>query len=246
MGEKKQYASIMNKFIFDVDGTLTPSRGVIDKEFAIWFSKFCDVNDVYLVTGSDKPKTIEQIGEYIYHKCKRVYNCSGSDVWCGDLHISTNKWILPETPHEWLSEELAKSAFPLRTGLHFEHRPGMVNFSIVGRNADAEQRKKYRKWDLETEERVWIADKFNLRFPELEAKVGGETGIDIFPRGANKSQILQDFDDDDFIVFFGDRMDEDGNDYPLALVNYNGNNYHVKGWEETWEILRNEYSTDRQ
>jgi len=235
----------MNKFIFDVDGTLTPSRGAMNREFAVWFSKFCDTNDVYLVTGSDRPKTIEQVGEYIYHNCKRVYNCSGSDVWSGDLNVRSSEWRIPDNTRDWLTDQLTNSAFPLRTGLHFEHRPGMINFSIVGRNANKEQRAEYVAWDIEHNERDYIAYNFNLIFTDLEARPGGETGIDIAPRGADKSQILQDFDDDDFIVFFGDRMDEGGNDYPLALSNYNGTNYHVKGWEETWEILRNEYSTNR-
>ena len=51
----------MNKFIFDVDGTLTPSREEIDGDFAVFFGNFCAENDVYLVTGSDKEKTIEQV-----------------------------------------------------------------------------------------------------------------------------------------------------------------------------------------
>ena len=51
----------MHKFIFDVDGTLTPSRGKIDNDFKKFFVEFCMNNNVYLVTGSDKPKTVEQI-----------------------------------------------------------------------------------------------------------------------------------------------------------------------------------------
>ena len=45
---------MINKFIFDVDGTLTPSRGIIDLNFKMFFNTFCLDNDVYLVTGSDK------------------------------------------------------------------------------------------------------------------------------------------------------------------------------------------------
>ena len=232
------------KFILDVDGTLTPSRGKMNKEFAVWFSKFCDMNDVYLVTGSDRPKTIEQVGQYIYCACKRVYNCSGNDVYQCDHNIRSSKWILPEDAHEWLSKILTQSQFSLRTSLHFEHRPGMVNFSVVGRNANTEQRKMYVDWDTSQNERNEIAKEFNYMFPDLEARPGGETGIDIAPKGADKSQILADFDADDFIVFFGDRMDEDGNDYPLALANYNGTNHHVKNWKWTWEELR-AYTTNR-
>ena len=54
------------KYVFDVDGTLTPSRGKMNKHFAVWFSKFCQKESVYLVTGSDRQKTVEQVGAYIY------------------------------------------------------------------------------------------------------------------------------------------------------------------------------------
>ena len=51
----------MDKFIFDVDGTLTPSRQEIDMDFAVFFTDFCAENDVYLVTGRDREKRIEQV-----------------------------------------------------------------------------------------------------------------------------------------------------------------------------------------
>ena len=52
----------MKKFIFDVDGTLTPSRKKIEHEFWAPFLIFCRHHDVYLVTGSDRQKTLEQLG----------------------------------------------------------------------------------------------------------------------------------------------------------------------------------------
>jgi len=227
----------VNKFIFDVDGTLTPSRGLIDPTFKEFFNEFCRSNQVFLVTGSDKPKTVEQIGEDTYNMCHTVYNCNGNDVWQSKKHVRTNDWILPEDAHEWLSAQLTESEFPLRTGLHFEHRPGMVNYSVVGRNADAQQRAEYVTWDRERLERIWIADKFNLRFPSLQAKVGGETGIDIAPNGADKSQIVKDFDlNKDVLWFFGDAMHEGGNDEPLAKVVHHSR--HVLTWKNTWEYLQ--------
>ena len=48
----------MKKFIFDVDGTLTDSRQQIDLSFEAYMIKFCCKYDVYLVTGSDRAKTI--------------------------------------------------------------------------------------------------------------------------------------------------------------------------------------------
>ena len=225
-----------NKFIFDVDGTLTPSRKMIDLKFKQYFNEFCRLNPVYLVTGSDKKKTVEQIGEDTYNMCHTVYNCNGNDVWQGKKHIHSNDWTISSHAYEYLSERLSASSFPIRTGLHFEHRPGMLNFSIVGRNANAEQRKDYVKYDTETNERNQIAKLFNKLFPSFEAKVGGETGIDIAPKGADKSQIVKDFDlNKDVLYFFGDRTDEGGNDYPLAQVVKNTRS--VTNWKQTWEYL---------
>jgi len=231
----------LKKYIFDVDGTLTPSRGVIDSEFKKFFNNFCRSNQVFIVTGSDKPKTVEQLGEDTYNLCHTAYQCNGNDVWQSKKHIRTNDWVLPTDAHDWLSVQLTESEFPLRTGLHFEHRPGMVNYSVVGRNADAQQRAEYVTWDEEQLERIRIADKFNLRFPSLQAKVGGETGIDIGPKGADKSQIIKDFDPDDKLHFYGDAMHKGGNDEPLAKVildNQYGFCYNIQDWKNTWILLK--------
>ena len=238
--------TVSYRFIFDVDGTLTPSRGLIDDEFASFFTNFCDENYVYLITGSDYPKTVEQLGKTICEKVECVYNCSGNDVWKNGKNILTNNWTLPETAHGWLSEMLSESKFYRKTGLHFEHRPGMVNFSIVGRNANLEERAMYKEWDEHKNERNTIARQFNKLFPDIEARPGGETGIDIAPKGSDKSQIVKDFDPvDDILQFFGDRMDVAGNDYPLKKVILDkdlGFCYNIKDYKETWKILKDEFS----
>ena len=46
-------------YIFDIDGTLTPSRNPINPVFKTFFQHFVKNNRVWLVTGSDKDKTIE-------------------------------------------------------------------------------------------------------------------------------------------------------------------------------------------
>ena len=235
-----------NKFIFDVDGTLTPSRGKMDYNFKAFFNTFCLVNDVYLVTGSDKPKTIEQISEGTYNLCKRVYQCSGSDVWDAETNILKSGWTLSDLARTFLISCEYESPFTERTGNHIEQRSGMVNFSVVGRNANAEQRAKYVEYDTVKNERINIASAFNTMFPDLHATVGGETGIDIAPRGADKSQILRDFKEDDTIHFYGDAMFEGGNDLPLAyaLKDFQlGFSHQVDGWQHTWEKLR-EHTTN--
>ena len=230
-----------NKFIFDVDGTLTPSRGLINKEFEQFFENFCLANDVYLVTGSDKPKTVEQVGEKIYNRCKRVYNCSGCDVWEGTTLVRASNWTLPDLARTFLISCEYESDFSIRTGNHIEERSGMVNFSVVGRNASLYERKQYVAFEEQNGERRKIADAFNMMFPDLQATVGGETGIDIAPCGSNKSQILKDFKDNDTIHFYGDAMFDGGNDKPLAdaLQEHQlGFSHQVRDWRDTWEKLK--------
>jgi phosphomannomutase len=226
----------MNKFIFDVDGTLTPSRQRITDEFYEYFLEFCNNNDVYLVTGSDRPKTIEQLGEEIYNSAKRVYNCSGNDVWEGEQPIFHNDWVLPEEATAWLTRQLIDSRFQVKTGRHFEHRVGLCNFSILGRNADMDQRARYVYWDKMTGERSYIAESFNGMFYGITATAGGETGLDIYPTGNDKSQIVKYFDSEDTLWFFGDRQDPAGNDYTLSLCIENSHN--VKDWEDTFSQLK--------
>ena len=232
----------MIKFIFDVDGTLTPSRQKMDEEFSKFFFDFCTENKVYLVTGSDKDKTVEQVGNVIYGLARRAYNCSGADVYESSKNIRRSDWKLPNSAKTFLLDKLEESEFPLRTGLHIEERPGMINFSVVGRNATIGERKLYAKYDSKHNERNIIADLFNKKFPNMKATVGGETGLDIAPHGSDKSQILSDFDKDDSILFFGDRCDPAGNDFPIAEAlkqNFKRSKiYHVNDWKETFRILR--------
>ena len=233
----------MRKYIFDVDGTLTPSRKKIEPEFAEFFQDFIKNNHVSLVTGSDRDKTLEQVTPEIYNSCKRVYNCSGSDVYEGDLIVYRNEWELPKDVERFLQDELDFSQFPVRNGNHIERRPGGVNFSILGRDPDPMLgRKEYISWDRIHSERKFIALRVIDMFPDITVALGGQTGIDIGPKGSDKSQILRDFDKTDDVHFFGDMMQEGQNDWPLAMAivdNMMGSCYNVKDYKETWKLLLN-------
>ena len=231
------------KYIFDVDGTLTPSRQKIDSEFLNFLLNFAKQNDVYLVTGSDRPKTIEQIGKELYFACQRVYNCSGSDVYEKDILIYRDEWTLPSDAEEFLIDELHHSKFPVRTGNHIERRPGGVNFSVLGRGSEVilEEREEYVKWDINTGERKNIAERFKKRFPEIGCQIGGQTGLDISPLGCDKSQILRDFKPIDLIYFFGDKLKEGENDYPLGHAIEErrlGMVFEVTDYHHTWDLLK--------
>ena len=224
----------MKKFIFDVDGTLTPSRKQMDIGFSSEFLIFCCKFDTYLVTGSDRAKTIEQVGLDIYNRCKRVFNCSGSDIYDGKNSVYRSDWKPSDKLISFLNDELDYSNFPIRTGNHIEYRPGVINFSILGRGEGSMNgRDEYVKWDINTNERRDIVARLNENFPNLNVQIGGQTGLDI--SDSDKSQIIKFFNFDDEVHFFGDMMEEGQNDYPLAraVKERLGKTYHVKDWQET-------------
>jgi len=227
------------KYIFDVDGTLTPSRQVIDSAFQAFMIIFCCKHDVYLVTGSDRQKTVDQLGLDICYRAKRVYNCSGADVWEKNENIYRSKWTLTDDVRLFLQDELDYSQFPVRCGLHIEERPGGINFSILGRGGGVNlvEREEYVKWDINTTERILMSDRVKNEFPDLNIQIGGETGLDI--SDSDKSQIIKYFNFDDDLHFFGDMMERGQNDYPLAeaVKERLGKTYHVKDWEETRTLV---------
>ena len=227
----------MKKFIFDVDGTLTPSRKQIDTGFFAEFLIFCCKFDTYLVTGSDRDKTVEQVGLDIFNRCKRVFNCSGADIYDGNNSVYRSDWKPSDELITFLNSELDRSDFPTRTGNHIEHRPGGINFSILGRGEHNKTcfkcRENYVKWDINTNERVEISKRIKREFPDLNIQIGGQTGLDI--SDDDKSQIIKYFNFEDELYFFGDMMEEGQNDYPLAKAVQErcGKTYNVKNWEET-------------
>ena len=229
----------MKKFIFDIDGTLTLSRQQIDTSFEAYMIVFCCKYPVYLVTGSDRQKTIDQIGLDICFRAEKVYNCSGAYAYKRDTNVYRSSWKVSEEVEKFLQDELDYSQFPIRNGLHIEHRPGGINFSILGRGTgvDLASREEYVKWDRNTGERIAIADRIKNQFPDLNVQIGGQTGLDI--SDGDKSQILRDINPNDELHFFGDMMNEGENDYPLAkaIEEMGGYTHHVRDFRHTWSIL---------
>ena len=241
-------------FIFDVDGTLTPSRQPMTEEFQKFFKQWIKKNKFYLVTGSDLPKLQEQMCMYDI-EAEGIFTCCGNQFWLpnpsvpiqsADL-IYDNKFKVPRKLNKLLGTILSNSIYPHRYGNHVEDRGSMVNFSIVGRDCNQEQREKYYKWDTEKGERKIIAQAVKEKFPDLDAVIGGQISIDIYPKGNDKSQVLNVIEQERLVppseyIFIGDGIENYGNDYPLAELMDNTEIcdwYHTKGWEHTKEILEN-------
>ena len=230
-------------YVFDVDGTLTPSRDIIDSNFESFLLDWVTLRNVHLITGSDYEKTLEQIGPELAERVTAVHNCAGNSRWSRGQEIYRSEWTIPVEARTWLERKLEESKFALRTGNHIEERCGLVNFSTIGRGASRAERKIYVKFDNFFKERQQLAKEFNEEFSGLEASVGGETGIDIYEKGHNKAQLLSYLEEVEEIHFFGDAIYEGGNDWPLAKAitarNHSQDSvYRVDGWQATYDILK--------
>jgi phosphomannomutase len=224
-------------YIFDVDGTLTPSRLPIDKKFKKFFIEWMKDKNVYLVTGSDKDKTIEQVGEEIWNNCTRAYQSCGNAVYENGKLIKQSNFKLDDELRRMLFTFKACSDWKEQYGNHIEERIGLINYSTVGRDCPQSAREKYYEFDNKNEERKMFCQIVETTFPHLEASIGGQISIDIYPKGKNKSQILDDVKGD--ITFFGDRCEFGGNDYPIVEKIKDFETIHsVKNWEETYKILK--------
>ena len=243
----------MNKvFIFDVDGTLTPSRRKMTNEFKKYFEEWVKNNKFYLVTGSDLPKLQEQM-DFMDIEAEKIFTCCGNEMWEPDPHtvntganlLYSNKFKPPENLLTYLGFQIKMSDSPVMSTNHREDRGSMLNFSVVGRDCTLEERQQYFEWDNKVGERKEIAEYITKTWPKLDAVIGGQISIDIVPKGNDKSQILDVIKQErlvqpDKYIFLGDRIEEGGNDYPLAKLmgKTDGCRYYkVEDYKETKQIL---------
>jgi len=232
-------------YVFDVDGTLTEPRkkvlNTFEKEFLAW----ANGKQLFISSGSDYHKISEQITEEMLSVFNSFFCCMANEVRdAKGTIVSKSEFIIPDELNGDLSQILSSSAFPHRTGKHLEFRSGMLNFSIVGRNADFAQRKEYSEWDKFHGERDKIANFINKKYPTLDASVGGSISIDIIEMGCDKGQTIHFLENlgAKKIVFVGDKCYPGGNDFgiirELKKSNLAFEWYQVENPQETLSLLR--------
>ena len=68
-------------YIFDVDGTLKPSRKPMTEDFVNFFDRWSQHNTFYLVSGSDLLKMSEQVPHYILRNSEGLFCCGGNGYY---------------------------------------------------------------------------------------------------------------------------------------------------------------------
>ncbi len=238
----------MSKLVlFDVDGTLTPSRLVINQDMVDTMVKLKNtVNvDLGIVGGSDLAKQKEQLGEDNLKLFDYVFSENGLVAFHnGELFNKTSiKDFLGESNIKKLINAslhyMADLDIPVKRGTFVEFRNGMINLCPVGRSCTQEEREQFYQWDLEHNIRTnmvkYLQDE--LKDLGLTFSIGGQISIDVFPKGWDKTYCLQFVENKyDQIYFFGDKTSPGGNDYEIFMDSRTISNT-VKNPEETIEQL---------
>ncbi|HWM34356.1 MAG: HAD-IIB family hydrolase [Actinomycetota bacterium] len=118
-----------------------------------------------------------------------------------------------------------------------EDRGSQITFSALGQAAPVEAKKA---WDPTGEKKSALRAAVAPHLPELEVRSGGSTSVDITRRGIDKAYGMRklaeltgiDFDD---MLFVGDRLDPDGNDFPVIALGIPTR--AVDGWEDTAAVI---------
>lgn len=207
-------------YIFDMDGTLTPARKPMEKNFAAHFIPWLEEHESYLATGSDFAKVQEQLPSSVISRFAGIYASMGNER----IEHGKKVYHCALEPEKDLLLHLenyrAKTQYPHALFPNFiEKRPGMINFSVLGRDCPYEERIKYATWDTEHQERKRIQAELSVLYPQYDFLLGGNISIDIVQHGCGKEQIAHDLrhkNPESPIVFFGDKTFQGGNDYALA------------------------------
>ena len=232
----------MKIYIFDMDGTITPARQPMTPDFSRRFIPWLKSHLDYLAAGSNFEKVCEQIpsdaiGAFsgIYSSMGNVFHKKGEEIYRHEIKLK--KELLQTLERYRRNTKYEGQLY----GNYLELRPGMLNFSVLGRNCPFTERAKYNEWDNEHHEREAVVKEINDNFPDYEASVGGKISVDIVTKGCSKGQIahkVREMYPNHKIIFLGDRTEKGGNDYTLAEALRNMENTEVVAVNNPDDVLK--------
>lgn len=215
---------------FDLDNTLARSKKPMKDDMAECFSALTSLIDVAVITGGKYALLKSQVVERLTGQANRanlhLMPTSGTRYyrWDGANWMQVFAHDLSEEDRAKAYESLERNAREQNIwlthvwGERIENRGSQITFSALGQLAPIEAKEA---WDPTNEKEKRLARAVAADLPHLEVRPGGASSVDISEKNVDKSFAVRELADIlgievDQIVFVGDRMDPDGNDYPAA------------------------------
>lgn len=241
---------------FDLDDTLAASKSPIDPSMARLLVRLLDDVEVCIISGGqfqqfktqvidelpvDDPEALGRL--HLLPTCgTQYYRYVGDNPREAFWHQQYAENLTADEKKAALgaveSEAKRLGFWADQTwGDILEDRGSQITFSALGQQAPVEAKKA---WDPTGEKKNTLREAVQEVLPGLEVRSGGSTSIDITRRGIDKAYGMSRLAEltgipIDEMLFVGDRLDPDGNDYPVKALGVP--TYAVENWHDTERFI---------
>lgn len=247
-----------------MDGTLTKPRKEIAWSTITQLKDLQKISNIGIVSGSPYEYIVQQMenawseinsldpqhliimpcnGTKLYEYSNEKSNCSKfTKTYETDMiqNVGEDSYRQLVTILNDLQSQVIKTQkkIPL-SGNFISFRGSMVNWCMIGRDADDAMRNQFKK--IDTDLRIKLKNKLDneiklANIDNISTALGGSTSIDIYPKGWDKTYCLNHIANNKKVYFVGDKCQPGGNDYEL-FISKKTISYETTGPEMTHEII---------
>ena len=234
--------------VFDLDGTLAPSKSSLDAEMASLLHDLLSVSKVAVISGgawlqferqvlSHLPQDERLAKLSILPTCgTQFFQYSGQwkRLYAEDFTADEKEKIVGS-----LNKAVGTAGFPVEKtwGETIEDRGSQITYSALGQQAPLEEK---IKWDPDFAKRKRIKVVLDTLIPKYSVRLGGATSIDVTKPGIDKAYGIKKLRDILGIslkemIYVGDALFVGGNDYPAEQAGVIS--IPVRGPNETKRVI---------
>lgn len=213
--------------VFDLDGTLAPSKSAIDPEMAALLTALLAVVKVAIISGGAMPQFETQVLAHLsehdrFGNLSLLPTCGTrffryTDTW----HMLYSEDLSDDQKHKIiaaLNSAVASAGFQVDKvwGETIEDRESQITYSALGQQAPLDAKSQ---WDPDFTKRQKIKAILDGLLPDFSVRLGGSTSIDVTLPGIDKAYGIRKLRDVLGIpiaemIYVGDALFPGGNDYP--------------------------------
>jgi HAD superfamily hydrolase (TIGR01484 family) len=230
--------------VFDLDGTLAPSKSSLAPRTAALLRDLLNIIKVAVISGgawaqfqkqllADLPQDADLVNLSLLPTCGTKflqYNGTWTELYSEDLSTEQRQKIIAS-----LDKAAGEAGYRAAKvwGDVIEDRGSQVTFSALGQQAPLAEKEK---WDPDFAKRKKITSILETLIPEFSVRMGGATSIDVTKPGIDKAYGIGKLRDTLHIslaemIYIGDALFPGGNDYPAQQAGVVS--IPVKGPEDT-------------
>ena len=238
--------------VFDLDGTITPSKMPMDEEMAELFRKILDRMSIAVITGGGYERfeaqfqalkcTPDQLSRLFFFpttgtRFYRSIDGKWTQVYADEMTLEERQKIKDAFTQAY--KDIDYHDPEVLYGEVVEDRGTQVTFSACGQQAPLEVKEAFKA--TYDDRRLALAEAVRKYLPDFEVKVPGVTSIDVTRKGIDKGYGIEMIEKHlgiavSEMVFVGDALYEGGNDQPVIRTGVE--TVSVKDPEETKAVLR--------